>query len=96
MLIKIVLHLFVGNVDAELLKRIGLKVFKAKNVQQTYGQRIAAKERFSFWEVLGKVEYLLDHSAGRQEYVYLINDPVKQSAINRLGHGIASSLCLLY
>lgn len=41
MLIKVILDLFICNIDAQLLKRICLKVLKAKNVQEAHRQRIA-------------------------------------------------------
>lgn len=40
MVVEIILQLFVCIVDAELLKAVGLKVFKAKNVQNTDGQTL--------------------------------------------------------
>lgn len=39
-MVKIILQLFISIVDAELLKAVGLKVFKAKDVQYTYGQAL--------------------------------------------------------
>ncbi len=38
--VEIILQLLVCIVDAELLKAVGLKVLKAKNVQDTNGQAL--------------------------------------------------------
>lgn len=40
MVVEIILQLFVCIVDAELLEAVGLKVLKAKNVQNTDGQTL--------------------------------------------------------
>lgn len=40
MVVEIILQLFVGIIDAELLKAVGLEVLKAKNVQNTNGQTL--------------------------------------------------------
>lgn len=40
MVVEIILQLFVCIVNAELLKAVGLKVLKAKNVQNTDGQTL--------------------------------------------------------
>ena len=33
MIVEEVLHLFIGDVDEKLLRRVGLEVFKSENVQ---------------------------------------------------------------
>lgn len=44
--VKVILQLFISIVDAELLKAISLKVFKAKDVQHTYGQTLEGENRY--------------------------------------------------
>lgn len=41
--VEIILQLFICIVDAELLKAVGLKVLKAKNIQDTNGQALENK-----------------------------------------------------
>lgn len=41
--VEIILQLFVCIVNAELLKAVGLKILKAKNVQNTNGQTLQNK-----------------------------------------------------
>lgn len=43
--VEIILQLFICIVDAELLKAIGLKVLKAKNVQDTNRQALENKSK---------------------------------------------------
>lgn len=44
MVVEIILQLFVCIVDAELLEAVGLKVLKAKNVQNTNGQTLKKQQ----------------------------------------------------
>lgn len=43
--VEIILQLFVCIVNAELLKAVGLKILKAKNVQNTNGQTLQNKSK---------------------------------------------------
>lgn len=52
MLVEVVLQLLVGIVDAELLKAVALKVLKAKDVEDPYGQALVT-ERLSQLGPLG-------------------------------------------
>lgn len=45
MVVEIILQLFICIVDTELLKAIGLKVLKAKNVQDTNRQALENKSK---------------------------------------------------
>lgn len=45
-LVKVILQLFISIVNAELFEAVGLKVLKAKDVQNAYGQTLQAENRY--------------------------------------------------
>ena len=53
MLVEVVLDLFIGDVDAQLLKGVALEVLKAKDVQQARHHSLISAQ--SVWQPTKKV-----------------------------------------
>lgn len=70
--VKIILQLFICIVDAELLKAVGLKVLKAKNVQDTNGQALENKSMNTNQPIMRSKKGNAKQSAS-QKYQYTLH-----------------------
>ena len=78
MLVEVILKVFIGVIDAELLKTVLGEILEAKDVQHPYGVALVIS-------VL---------SLGQERMVDLQDNPVKQCAIQTLCHSVPGGDCL--
>lgn len=61
MLIKVILDLFISNIDQELFKGVLGKVFKSKDIQQSDNEVIVLPENSKTHDKEGRMNYSYKH-----------------------------------
>ena len=65
MLVEVILYLFIGNVDAELLKRVPFKVLETKYVQDSDGEHVISGKRHIIYLVRPGANFRWHHRIKR-------------------------------
>lgn len=91
--IEELLQLLVGIVDAQLLKRVGLENFKAKDIQNADGSLLASSfaHANSLVDTLDKPGSTLLKKSPPNTVAHMEFSPVKELLIDKLGHSVTSS-----